>query len=639
MKKLFTLALIVIMAQSAYAQNYNLDWGFGLGSTGNDAISDMTMDANGNVYVIGSNAATMDLDPGPATVWAINNSAGGQNNIFVAKYSLSGGLIWSKSLGDWNWDSGDAIEVDQLGHVYIGGTFLETLTIDAISVTNLGGGNQDAFLAQLDANTGACNWLKQIGNTTNVEGIAKIAVNTNNEIIVSGNFTGTVDMNPNAGVSNLTSGGGNDVYLTKFDVNGNFIWTKGISSTGADAPTCLIADANNNLYLSGYFSGTVDVDPSANLNMLSSLGGTDGILIKLNDAGDYQWHFRLGSAWSDALNSVAVDGSGNVFTVGYARISASNINAWFGKFNSSGVYQVGYSLGAAGTQSLTSVVTHNNNVYISGYYTGVFDVDPGPNVINSSYDNGIDSYILTFDNNLTYLSHCSFTNTADAYVNTLEYKNNTLYMCGNYSGTMDLDPESGTLNSTAVGNNDFFFAKYVSNIALPLQWLSFNVHDEKKYISLNWETSQEENTSHFEIERSFDAITFTKIGEVKAENSRGRNQYHLNDDQNIVNDKVYYRIKQVDADGKFTYSSTQKVIRSTNSGVSIYPNPANQFIYIKLESEEPSIVSIYSAHGQLLKQWNILHSDKLSISDLKAGIYFVRVTNSIRSNGYTFEKR
>src|SRR5690606_32927100 len=106
--------------------------------------------------------------------------------------------------------------------------------------------------------------------------------------IVTGYFEDTVDFDPGAGVFNLTSAGGDDVFLLKLDINGNFVWARAIGGTGLSRGESVSCDKNNNIFITGYFDGTVDFDPGSGVTNITAQN-TDCFIEKLDDAGNYVW--------------------------------------------------------------------------------------------------------------------------------------------------------------------------------------------------------------------------------------------------------------------------------------------------------------------------------------------------------------
>lgn len=149
-----------------------------------------------------------------------------------------------------------------------------------------------------------------------------IAVDASENVYITGSFQVTVDFDPGSGVSNLTSAGNDDVFVSKLDSSGSFVWAKRSGGTSGDVPQSIAVDGSGNVHTTGYFNGSGDFDPGAGTTTLTSAGSDDAFVSKLNSSGDLVWAIRLGGADSDGGQSIEVDGSGNVRIVGYFSGSA-----------------------------------------------------------------------------------------------------------------------------------------------------------------------------------------------------------------------------------------------------------------------------------------------------------------------------
>ncbi len=169
---------------------------------------------------------------------------------------------------------------------------------------------------------------------------------------------------------------------------------------------------------------------------------------------------------------------------------------------------------------------------------------------------------------------------------------------------------------------------------LPIELLSFSAKKMAQYNQLIWTTASERNNARFEIERSSDNIQYEKIANVNAVNHNNNQTYYFND-FDIAKEKVFYRLKQVDNDGKYSYSNIVTIVRNNAKEVSlfVYPNPANKNVIISLSSAENSKyqLMITSMLGQPLykeeiKFTNGVFNFKIP-STLKAGNYIIRLKN------------
>ena len=354
---------------------------------GDLSVSSIKIDASGNRYITGYFKATADFDPSSATA---NLVSSGGADIFIAKYDATGNYIWAKGMGGTSDEWGNSLVFDGGGNVYVTGYFFGTVDFDPSSITAnlISAGVQDIFVAKYDA-SGNYIWAKGMGGTG--EDIGKsLALDGSDNVYVTGYFSGTVDFDPSSSTANLVSAGSTDIFFAKYDASGNYIWSKGVGGAGIDVANSLALDGSSNVYVTGYFNSTADFDPSSSTDNLVSAGGTDIFFAKYDASGNYIWSKGMGGASNDQGYSLALDGSGNVFVTGFFYgtadfdpgsstvnlVSGGNVDVFVAKYNASGSYVWAKPIGAAGNDYGTSLVLDGSNVVVTGYFSGTVDFDP-----------------------------------------------------------------------------------------------------------------------------------------------------------------------------------------------------------------------------------------------------------------------
>jgi hypothetical protein len=162
------------------------------------------------------------------------------------------------------------------------------------------------------------------------------------------------------------------------------------------------------------------------------------------------------------------------------------------------------------------------------------------------------------------------------------------------------------------------------SVTLPITLKTFAVLLQKQDALLNWQTSAEINTSHFNVEYSNNNMRFTTIGRITASgNSTTTNSYSFTH-KGIFEGRHYYRIASYDLDGSVRYSKVVPVSSKKEGGFGVYPNPAISVINISQSIPAGSIFSISSVTGQLIKQGE-LAANQLTIDDLAAGQYWLTI--------------
>ncbi len=263
-----------------YDTNGNYLWAFNVGEGNVDnAPFGMKTDATGNIYLTGYfQGVNKDFDPS-STGSALLSSQGGFD-VFVAKYTSAGNYAWAFAIGGPNADVGRDIEIDNVGNVYVAGDF-DGSNIDfdpSASTANLSSNNRDVFIAKYN-NNGQYQWAKRFG-AAGVDISWSVAYSKSN-IYITGSFQGTMNFNPGPIPDNLVSSGGNDFFMTKFDVNGNYVCAFKVGGTDNDDAYTIDADTSGYLYTTGILSSyNTDFNPGAGTNNLSTNGAADVFVAK-----------------------------------------------------------------------------------------------------------------------------------------------------------------------------------------------------------------------------------------------------------------------------------------------------------------------------------------------------------------------
>ena len=173
----------------------------------------------------------------------------------------------------------------------------------------------------------------------------------------------------------------------------------------------------------------------------------------------------------------------------------------------------------------------------------------------------------------------------------------------------------------------------VQSIVLPVKLLAFIAKREGISNLLQWNLAQEESMNGFEIERSIDGIYYTSIGKVNA-SSNGNYAFTDNKPAKAIN---YYRLKITSKDGSFEYSPIRTINNSGSFESSIYPNPAHDVLYLKIDSEnkENLVGQVIDMGGKIILTKSIpagigTTMKAIDITTLKSGSYFIKITSSTK---------
>src|SRR5262245_37621703 len=261
-------------------------------------------------------------------------------------------------------------------------------------------------------------WVRQLGSTA--ASMTGIGVDPDDNVYMTGRFSGTVDFDPEAGVTNLTSIGANDAYLTRYDRDGRLVWARQIGGTGSVGSSLtggIASDEGNAIYIAGSFSGTADFDPGSGVFEMTAPGANSDLFVaKLTRAGDLVW----------------------------AR-------------------QMSCSVGSAGP---IAIAANAASVAFTGTINGTCDFDPGPGTADVTATAGMGTgtpenvFVAALDANGNFGWAAPFESPGSDIPNGISVDAaGSVYSVGRARGSIDYDPGPGT----DMQNGDFFVIKQAAN--------------------------------------------------------------------------------------------------------------------------------------------------------------------------------
>jgi hypothetical protein len=384
---------------------------------------------------------------------------------------------FSRSIGSGNSIYNEAVAVDGDCNVYFTGYHDGIVDLGAGPVDSLSHwGWGDAFLAKLDSH-GNHIWSKHFREPSGRRNAMSIAIDGTGHINIAGPFIGDIDL----GAGKMTSAGGNDVFVGKFDDAGNLLWQRRFGSAGHDFGINVASDAAGNVFVAGMFEQTVDFGTGP---MTSPGFNRDVFLIKLSPTGtilwskhypepefDYSFNLATDSAgnlfasspasrrtlkldpngnelWKKPFGgNIAIDAAGNLviggsFTGtfdfgGGPLVSAGGEDAYLGKFDPSGNHIWSARYGDAANQSAwtTPVIDGSGNVVVVGFWDGTLDFGGGPVTTGSGK-----LYAVKFTSSGSYISASRY---GDVVGDVAIHPSGNLVMAGGYSGLVHVG--GGTL--------------------------------------------------------------------------------------------------------------------------------------------------------------------------------------------------
>jgi len=491
---LFSAISIVMYAQ----QTPLFSWNIGVGSTGYDKVFDMTVDNSNNIITVGQFGATVNFDPKPSAAPPAGVfTSNGIYDMFIAKYNPNGNLMWAKAMGGSGQDYANSVVVDASNNVYVFGDFYNSIDYNpgAPGQHTFTGqsGLSDMILLKYDS-VGTLVWAKQIGGNS-IDHSSALTIDSHGDLYLTGSFYATADFNPDTAVANtLTSLGQGDVFISKYDKDGNFIWVKHIGAAGFQSVNNITADSQDNVIISGTFNDSPDFNPGAGVDSIpvATQYGNVVYFAKYDLNGNYIWAKGIQSNGFKSIGDLQTDNTGSFYvtgafedttdfdpTNGVTELIAPQGNSfiYFGKYDASGnLMWVKYfdHPGLGGQDGGTSIALDGqNNLFLTGQFWGQgCDFDPsatGTAILGSNASNNYDIYIAKYTNTGNYLwAHNIGDSGSDTGVK-IEFDNdNSLIfstICGasTFGGAAlpsDYDFTAGVSEYASAGSEDFTITKY-----------------------------------------------------------------------------------------------------------------------------------------------------------------------------------
>ncbi len=543
----------------------NLIWVKSIGGIGSSSITgnSLHIDQNNDVYITGEFLETIDFNPNESV---FNLTSVGWRDAFILKLANNGNFQWAHSYGDETDDNGWSITTDDSSNVYISGRFQGIVDFDSGNSTiNQTSAGMDLFVLKLNT-LGEYIWVKTVGKSGE-NGIILgygVAIGSTGDVYVTGNFTHTIDFDPDSTVYNLSTydtinnfGLQQDIFILKLNNNGEFLWVK--STTGSDVNSASKArniklDNQDNIFVNGYYSQTLDFDPSNNTYILTSTNSTSNFIWKLNSNGDFQW-----------VKSYSIDNLDDVNTFD---------------------------------------LDNNGNVYISATYQDIKDMDPNSTTFFLSSSGVEDFYLVKLHNNGNFISAISTEEAGYIAPSDIAIDNvGNIAITGFYTFICDFDPGLDTFNLTSNGNSDIFVVKLspctnpTSILATDSTLVSNNANALYQWLDCNNGYSPIPNETNQSFSPISDGIYAVKVTENGCTTiSACIPFYFIGMDENIL------------------------------SNVTLHPNPAEESTLLYLYGNEPKFVNIRDISGLSIEQfWTSEEKVNIDLSTYSNGMYFIQL--------------
>jgi hypothetical protein len=424
-------------------------WATGFGGLGIDSPRDLTVAANGEVYVVGYFDGEIDMGPGGkhksvpneadkkavpsdaylvklgadgkiawGTTWGdkrddtansvavhgdtvvvvgsfldniaigeLKAKAGGSDDMYAAAFKADGTPAWLFTAGSIDSDGANAVVATADGGWLIGGSFSDLATFGKQNVKSLGG--TDAMLIKLKAG-GEVEWVKTFGGKHN-DSIRHLALDTQGNIYVQGTFRDTSNW---GGTDMTANGAATDIVLAKYDLNGDHVWSQRVGNNFEEGASGLAVDPAGNITMAGSFDKTISFGEGDDH---TAAGESDIFVASYTNAGKLKWARTWGNDRVDAAGAIVADANGNTTTIGWfegkvdfgkgAVQSAGNKDVFAVKLDEKGAVVWVQTFGDKDhDQGRAAAIDDKGNIYASGLYR--FHIDLGASQLESSRAEG-----------------------------------------------------------------------------------------------------------------------------------------------------------------------------------------------------------------------------------------------------------
>jgi hypothetical protein len=494
---LLLLLALLFFCQKNYSQAPTLQFAKTLQSEHDQGVwSRATVTDNiGNIYMTGLFHGTVDFDTSDEGSFplvyqgGIPNDADGESDAYIVKYNPNGELIWAKKLLEptftgMNEERGSSMILDGSNNLFLTGF-----------------SNTRGFFVSKWNSDGDELWTKYFDDTVD-NAVTTFAVRKKgSSILISGVFVDVLDFDPSAGGTTELTAFNNDGFLLSLSETGDFEWVKQFRCNGGVIITGLEVDSGNNIFLSGLFLGTVDLNPDPVINAfitstsVTTAAVSSAFLAKYNSNGELVWnrHLRGNSTTDffmtfikkDSANDIILTGSFKGITTFLPTATSLNTGTFYSSFlakytNDGTLVWTNQFATPIGAQTsffpssfCANVITDNcNNIYVSGEFQGNCDFNPSPtDTIQSSLTNMISPFVAAYSADGSYLWSMNLGGLGNVvfvefngYLPIALDNNNDLIFTGTFRQQLDLDPSTGSalINSNTVNPNiaGVFIAKY-----------------------------------------------------------------------------------------------------------------------------------------------------------------------------------
>ncbi|HRG18590.1 MAG TPA: T9SS type A sorting domain-containing protein [Flavobacterium lutivivi] len=476
--------------------------------------------------------------------------------------------LWVRQGKSANNERGNDIAQDNTGNVYVTGSYLNTVTFETTTITN----PSNNYCVKYNSN-GDLIWA------INGVGESGVTYDGNSNLYLFSNFNSS---------------------LQKIDLNGNVVWNNTLftSSTFGSVGIQDVYAVGNDVYVTGFYSGNANFGSTILLNTNETDFSWDIFIAKYNSSGVLQWAKTAGGTGLDKGYAIYASSSGDIFTTGYFRNTASfgsnsvisngNADIYIAKYDSSGNNIWVNKTGGTGFDMAAKIISDNSgNLLLTGRFNDT--VAFGSNNLTAV---GTDAFISKIDENGNYIWTKQISGQGNDEEADIFHDGTNIHFISTTSGNVTIDTnvltQKGGLDiclGTMNNNGSLVWGKIYASIA----------NDEGSGIS--YYNGATYFTGSFNATATFDTLSLTSLG-----------------NWDVVTGKIENNLSSEN----FT-SKTYK----------IYPNPVVDILTIDYEENADDEISLLDFTGKIVKKQALSNQQNtINVSDLEEGIYFIQFKNN-----------
>jgi hypothetical protein len=538
--------------------------------------------------------------------------------ILISHPGFSQAHIWSKGIKGKNNNNAYDMYVDAAGNSFVTGYFNDTADFDPspaqyLLSTPAGYGG---FIAKYNT-SGALVWAKALTGQGFCIGYG-ITLNMNGDIIITGRFSDTVDFDPSVNTANQICHGNDDIFLACYSPQGNYKWCSRMGGNYNDEGREVCTDSAGRIYITGYFRGNSDFDPSPTLVMISSMSLSLDMFIGCYDStGSYNWAKKVTGPLDEVGESIHIH-SGQLLIGGKHEgqsdfdpgVSNTNTgvfgdgNAFMASYDLSGNFNWVNSLGGTGDNDLINTITTNavGEIYVCGRYGGPADFDPSSAVYNLNSLGFDDGFLAKYSSGGNFIWAIPVSAPwPDEGTDMTVTPAGDVWVCGFLRDSADFDPGAGV--DYAVADNSLtnsFLANYSSNGTYQWAFTLFGGENFAFSIGLDADTNI--------------YVCGNYIQTVDFDPSAGT----ANLNNAMYSDMFIAKYRT----GPIQQGNPDAVEEVINENLMIFPNPSSGIFSVVVDDE--SQVRIFNLQGE--EVWQSVLSrgtQKIDITHLPSGMYLI----------------